>query len=52
MMDIAAPSVSASPLPSASAVRHGHAQDAVSHRGRKYKAPPDTSHIEVVVTKR
>ncbi len=28
-----------------------HAQDAVSHRGRKYKAPPDTSHIEVVVTR-
>ncbi len=28
-----------------------HAQEAVSHRGRKYKAPPDTSHIEVVVTR-
>ena len=28
-----------------------HAQDAVSHRGRKYKAPPDTSHIEVLVTR-
>jgi hypothetical protein len=33
-----------------------HAQDTTStqqnmHRGRKYKAPPDTSHIEVLVTK-
>jgi hypothetical protein len=32
-----------------------HAQDPsqapASHRGRKYKAPPDTSHIEVLVTK-
>jgi hypothetical protein len=31
-----------------------HAQDSTAqnmHRGRKYKAPPDTSHIEVVVTK-
>jgi hypothetical protein len=29
-----------------------HAQDdQTAHRGRKYKAPPATSHIEVVVTK-
>ncbi len=31
-----------------------HAQDTTSqtpHRGRKYKAPPDTTHIEVIVTK-
>jgi hypothetical protein len=28
-----------------------HAQDDTSHRGRKYKAPPDTSHIEVEVLK-
>ena len=28
-----------------------HAQDATPHRGRKYKAPPETSHIEVLVTK-
>jgi hypothetical protein len=32
-----------------------HAQDTSTqqnmHRGRKYKAPPDTSHIEVLVTK-
>ena len=28
-----------------------HAQDAAPHRGRKYKAPPATSHIEVLVTK-
>ena len=28
-----------------------HAQDPVSHRGRKYKAPPVTSHIEVEVLK-
>lgn len=26
--------------------------DSTSHRGRKYKAPPPTSHIEVVVTKK
>lgn len=25
------------------------AQDQVPHRGRKYKAPPETSHIEVIV---
>jgi hypothetical protein len=31
-----------------------HAQDSTAqnlHRGRKYKAPPDTTHIEVIVTK-
>jgi hypothetical protein len=28
-----------------------HAQDDSSHRGRKYKAPPATSHIEVLVTR-
>ena len=28
-----------------------HAQDAAPHRGRKYKAPPETSHIEVLVTR-
>ena len=28
------------------------AQDAPPRHGRKYKAPPDTSHIEVVVTKK
>ncbi len=28
------------------------AQDSPQHRGRKYKAPPDTSHIEVLVVKR
>ena len=28
-----------------------HAQDGASQRGRKYKAPPDTSHIEVEVLK-
>ena len=28
-----------------------HAQDATPRRGRKYKAPPETSHIEVLVTK-
>ncbi len=33
------------------AVTPAHSQDAVSHRGRKYKAPPETSHIEVVVTR-
>ena len=26
-----------------------HAQDQTPHRGRKYKAPPETSHIEVTV---
>jgi len=26
-------------------------QDPKSHRGRKYKAPPETSHIEVIVTR-
>jgi hypothetical protein len=26
--------------------------DSTAHRGRKYKAPPPTSHIEVVVTKK
>ncbi len=28
-----------------------HAQEDAPHRGRKYKAPPPTSHIEVLVTK-
>ena len=30
---------------------HLHAQDAPQHRGRKYKVPPDTSHVEVTVLK-
>jgi hypothetical protein len=31
---------------------HAFGQDNDSHRGRKYKAPPATSHIEVVVVKK
>jgi hypothetical protein len=42
-------SLAALPLLFAGSVR---AQDSTSHHGRKYKPPPATSHIEVVVTKK
>ena len=29
-----------------------YAQDSTTHHGRKYKPPPETSHIEVLVTKK
>ena len=34
-----------------SLVLGAHAQDGSSGRGRKYKAPPETSHIEILVVK-
>ena len=40
-------------MPGACCTPSASAQDApATKRGRKYKAPPDTSHIEVLVTKK